>query len=59
MVMDRLEELRLKLGASVDADGKPKAGYRLRVAMLEAEIERLETARAATPKNPAESSSGT
>lgn len=58
--MDRLEELRLRLAASIDAaTGKPKPGYTARVDALRAEIQRLETARGVTPTNPAESSSGT
>jgi hypothetical protein len=57
--MDRLEELRIRLGASVDGEGKAKPGYGLRVETLRVEIQRLETARARTPTNPAESSSGT
>lgn len=57
--MDRLEELRLKLGASVDGAGKAKPGYAARAEALRAEIQRLETARTTTPTNPAESSSGT
>jgi hypothetical protein len=60
MIMDRLEELRLKLGASVDGEGKAKPGYKRRESeTLRAEIQRLETARAGAPTNPAESSSGT
>lgn len=58
MIMDRLEELRLRLAASVDADGKAKPGYGLRAETLRVEIQRLETARGRTPTNPPGSSSG-
>lgn len=59
MIMDRLEELRLRLAASVDAEGKAKPGYGLRVETLKVEIAKLETARGGATKNPGESSSGT
>lgn len=53
--MPRLTDLKTKLEASLDGEGKPKKGYKGRVAALQRELVRLEpgtTARNTTPMNP-------
>jgi hypothetical protein len=45
--MTRIEQIRDKLAASLQADGKPKRGYTLRVAALRRELSSLELGEAA------------
>lgn len=40
--MTRIDQIRSKLEASLNADGKPRRGYVLRVAALRRELSRLE-----------------
>lgn len=47
--MARLDDLHAKLAASVDAEGKPKKGFKKRVAAITAEIARLESPAPAVP----------
>lgn len=43
--MTRLDQIRQKLAASLDAEGKPLKGYGARVAALRQELARQETTR--------------
>lgn len=40
--MTRIDQIRAKIEASLDAEGKPKPGYSLRVAACRRELSRLE-----------------
>jgi hypothetical protein len=48
--MTRIDQVQAKLAASVDGEGKPRKGFKGRVAACQAELDRLTAARAVAGK---------
>jgi hypothetical protein len=46
--MTRIDQVQAKLAASVDGEGKPRKGFKGRVAACQAELGRLSAARVAS-----------